>query len=98
MLTCAGTACFSGLDGDASGAARQGAALSSATASRAASGWRGRRYWRVPVMDGEFVVEDSVGRAGGVGGGNFLILCTTGAGGAGRGAGGDRGDARGCPA
>ena len=33
----------------------------------------GRRYWRVPVMDGEFMVEESAGVAKGVGGGNFLI-------------------------
>ena len=37
-----------------------------------------RRYWRMPVMDGEFLVEDAAGVQGGVGGGNFLILCTTG--------------------
>ena len=34
----------------------------------------GRRYWRIPVMEGEFVVEESFGRLKGVGGGNFLIL------------------------
>jgi formylmethanofuran--tetrahydromethanopterin N-formyltransferase len=33
----------------------------------------GRRHWRVPVMDGEFLVEDSAGVAKGVGGGNFLV-------------------------
>jgi formylmethanofuran--tetrahydromethanopterin N-formyltransferase len=33
----------------------------------------GRRYWRVPVMDGEFVVEDVVGVAKGVAGGNFVV-------------------------
>ncbi len=33
----------------------------------------GRRYWRVPVMDGEFLVEESVGVEKGVGGGNFII-------------------------
>ena len=33
-----------------------------------------RRFWRVPVMDGEFVIEDTVGLAKGVAGGNFLIL------------------------
>jgi len=33
----------------------------------------GRRFWRVPVMDGEFVVEESVGAVKAVGGGNFLI-------------------------
>jgi len=32
------------------------------------------RYWRIPVMDGEFVVEESFGYCKGVGGGNFLIL------------------------
>ena len=33
----------------------------------------GRRWWRVPVMDGEFLVEETVGVAKGVGGGNFII-------------------------
>ncbi len=33
----------------------------------------GRRYWRVPVMDGEFVVEEQVAIGQGVAGGNFLI-------------------------
>jgi len=34
----------------------------------------GRRLWRVPVMDGEFVVEDSFAVAKGIGGGNFFIM------------------------
>jgi formylmethanofuran--tetrahydromethanopterin N-formyltransferase len=33
-----------------------------------------RRFWRVPVMDGEFVCEDRFGTVKGVAGGNFLIL------------------------
>lgn len=33
----------------------------------------GRRFWRVPVMDGEFLVEESAGVAAGVGGGNFIL-------------------------
>lgn len=33
-----------------------------------------RRFWRIPVMDGEFVCEDGFGVANGVGGGN-LLLC-----------------------
>ncbi len=33
----------------------------------------GRRFWRVPVMDGEFVVEETAGIAKGVGGGNFIV-------------------------
>ncbi|MCG8488847.1 MAG: formylmethanofuran--tetrahydromethanopterin N-formyltransferase [Chromatiales bacterium] len=32
------------------------------------------RYWRVPVMDGEFLCEERVARTGAVGGGNFLVL------------------------
>lgn len=34
----------------------------------------GRRYWRVPVMDGEFLCEESTGMIKAVGGGNFLVL------------------------
>jgi formylmethanofuran--tetrahydromethanopterin N-formyltransferase len=34
----------------------------------------GRRYWRVPVMDGEFLCEESTAMVKAVGGGNFLIL------------------------
>jgi formylmethanofuran--tetrahydromethanopterin N-formyltransferase len=34
----------------------------------------GRRYWRIPVMDGEFLVEDRFGVQRAVGGGNLLIL------------------------
>lgn len=34
----------------------------------------GRRYWRVPVMDGEFLAEESTGLMRSVGGGNFLVL------------------------
>ena len=33
----------------------------------------GRRYWRIPVMDGEFVVESTVGVAKGVAGGNIIL-------------------------
>jgi formylmethanofuran--tetrahydromethanopterin N-formyltransferase len=35
----------------------------------------GERYWRIPVMDGEFLVQESFGvQKKGIGGGNFLIL------------------------
>ncbi len=36
-----------------------------------------RRYWRIPVMDGEFLVEESIGAAKGVAGGNILIQAET---------------------
>ncbi len=34
----------------------------------------GRKVWRIPVMEGEFIVEDSFGVAEAVAGGNFFIL------------------------
>jgi formylmethanofuran--tetrahydromethanopterin N-formyltransferase len=34
----------------------------------------GKRYWRVPVMDGEFLCQETTGMVKAVGGGNFLIL------------------------
>ncbi len=37
----------------------------------------GRRYWRVPVMDGEFLTEATTGQVEAVGGGNFLVLATS---------------------
>lgn len=33
-----------------------------------------RKVWRIPVMEGEFVVEDRFGALNGIGGGNFLIM------------------------
>jgi formylmethanofuran--tetrahydromethanopterin N-formyltransferase len=33
-----------------------------------------KRYWRIPVADGEFVVSESFGIGQGVGGGNLIIL------------------------
>jgi formylmethanofuran--tetrahydromethanopterin N-formyltransferase len=32
-----------------------------------------RRYWRIPVMDGEFLVDETIGVEKGVAGGNILI-------------------------
>ena len=32
------------------------------------------RYWRVPVMDGEFLVQETTGMVRAIGGGNFLVL------------------------
>jgi formylmethanofuran--tetrahydromethanopterin N-formyltransferase len=32
-----------------------------------------KRYWRIPVMDGEFVVEDTMHVGKGVAGGNFIL-------------------------
>ncbi len=37
----------------------------------------GRRYWRIPVMEGEFLIHESFEISEAVGGGNFLILGET---------------------
>jgi formylmethanofuran--tetrahydromethanopterin N-formyltransferase len=73
VLTCPGTACFSGLDGEEK--IKLGAAI-----RYFGDGWQiskmlgATRYWRIPVMDGECLLQESFGAAKGVGGGNFLIL------------------------
>jgi formylmethanofuran--tetrahydromethanopterin N-formyltransferase len=36
-----------------------------------------KRYWRIPVMDGEFLAEETTGQVEAVGGGNFLVLATS---------------------
>jgi formylmethanofuran--tetrahydromethanopterin N-formyltransferase len=73
VLTCPTTACFNGLDAedevDVGGQLRY-----------FGDGWQaskvldGRRYWRIPVMEGEFLVEERFGIVKGVGGGNLIIL------------------------
>lgn len=74
IMTCPTTACYDGIP-DRSKPIRVGGKL-----RRFGDGFQisklidGRRYWRIPVMDGEFVCEDEFGTAKGVGGGNILIL------------------------
>src|SRR5262245_34068532 len=36
-----------------------------------------RRYWRIPVMDGEFLVEESLGVEKGIAGGNLILQSET---------------------
>jgi formylmethanofuran--tetrahydromethanopterin N-formyltransferase len=38
--------------------------------------FEGRRFWRVPVMDGEFTCEETFGTTKGVAGGNIILLGT----------------------
>jgi len=73
VLTCPTTACFNGLSG--SDEVTVGGLL-----RYFGDGWQaskvlgGRRYWRIPVMEGEFLVEERFGIVEGVGGGNIIIL------------------------
>lgn len=73
ILTCPGTACYSGLaEGEK---LRLGRSLRYfGDGYEKAKRIGDRRFWRIPVMDGEFVCDDSVGQKKAVGGGNFLIL------------------------
>jgi formylmethanofuran--tetrahydromethanopterin N-formyltransferase len=76
VLTAAGSACFSGVDGG--DPLKLGALLRYfGDGFQIAKKFGDRRYWRIPVMDGEFVCEHTVGTAKGIGGGNFLILAAS---------------------
>jgi formylmethanofuran--tetrahydromethanopterin N-formyltransferase len=41
------------------------------------SSGKSKRYWRIPVMDGEFLTEETTGMVRAIGGGNFLVLATS---------------------
>ncbi len=78
VLTCATTAAFNGLAGDAGMAIKVGGNL-----RYFGDGWQiskqlnGVRYWRIPTMDGEFLCEDTFGTTKGVAGGNLIFLGDT---------------------
>jgi formylmethanofuran--tetrahydromethanopterin N-formyltransferase len=78
VLTCPTTACYNGLPVDRARALRVGGNLRFfGDTFQFAKLLDGRRYWRLPTMDGEFVCEDYFGTVKGVAGGNFLILGET---------------------
>jgi formylmethanofuran--tetrahydromethanopterin N-formyltransferase len=73
VLTCPTTACFNGLD--ASETVNVGGQLRFfGDGYQASKVLGGRRYWRVPVMEGEFLVEERFAVAEGVAGGNIIVL------------------------
>lgn len=76
VLTSPTSACYAGIDG--------GERISIGKALKYfADGWQiskmvgGKRIWRLPVMEGEFVCDHDTGSVSGVGGGNILILATS---------------------
>jgi formylmethanofuran--tetrahydromethanopterin N-formyltransferase len=73
LMTCASTAVFNGLPDAAERVALGKNIRFFGDGFQKSKQLAGRRYWRVPVMDGEFVVEDVVGVAKGVAGGNFVV-------------------------
>lgn len=81
VLTCPTTACYDGLpDAERDKRIPLGKGL-----RHFGDGWQtskllaGRRLWRIPVMDGEFVCDHLAGTVQGVGGGNLLICGREGA-------------------
>lgn len=78
ILTCPTTACFNGLPDNKDKSIRIGGNLRFFGDSFQFSKKLGTsRFWRIPVMDGEFLCEDVFGTIKGVAGGNFLILGET---------------------
>jgi formylmethanofuran--tetrahydromethanopterin N-formyltransferase len=74
VLTCPTTCCFDGLP-EAPDRVGVGSALRLfGDGFQGSKVIGGRRFWRIPVMEGEFLVEDKFGLQKGIGGGNFLIL------------------------
>jgi formylmethanofuran--tetrahydromethanopterin N-formyltransferase len=75
VLTCPTTSCFDGLP-DAPDRIPAGRALRVfGDRFQISKVVGGRRYWRVPVMEGECLLQETFGmQKKGVGGGNFLIL------------------------
>ena len=75
VLTCPTTACYNGLPVVKEKAIRVGGNLRFfGDGFQFSKKLEGRRYWRLPVMDGEFTCEDQFGTTKGVAGGNFLIV------------------------
>lgn len=76
LLTCPTTACYDGLpEGEPDKRIPLGNAIRYFGDGKQISKVIGnRRYWRIPVMDGEFLCEDQLGTASAIAGGN-LILC-----------------------
>jgi formylmethanofuran--tetrahydromethanopterin N-formyltransferase len=74
VLTCPTTACFDGLPHAPDRVVVGGVLRHFGDRYQSSKFVDGQRYWRIPVMDGEFLVQEAFGVQKGIGGGNFLIL------------------------
>jgi formylmethanofuran--tetrahydromethanopterin N-formyltransferase len=74
VLTCPTTACYDGLPGVPDRVGVGSALKFFGDGFQASKMIAGERFWRIPVMEGEFLVQEKFGMQKGVGGGNFLIL------------------------
>jgi formylmethanofuran--tetrahydromethanopterin N-formyltransferase len=74
IMTCPTTACFNGLEGAVKKLKIGGTLRYFGDGFQISKLLDGRRFWRIPTMEGEFLVEESFGIKKAIGGGNFLIL------------------------
>jgi formylmethanofuran--tetrahydromethanopterin N-formyltransferase len=74
VLTCPTTACYDGLPGAPDRVGVGSALRFFGDGFQSSKVIAGERFWRIPVMEGEFLVQEKFGMQKGVGGGNFLIL------------------------
>jgi formylmethanofuran--tetrahydromethanopterin N-formyltransferase len=74
VLTCPTTACYDGLAGAPDRVGVGSALRFFGDGFQASKVIGGERFWRIPVMEGEFLVQEKFDMVEGVGGGNFLIL------------------------
>jgi formylmethanofuran--tetrahydromethanopterin N-formyltransferase len=74
VLTCPTTACYDGLPAAPDRVGVGSALRFFGDGFQASKLVGGERFWRIPVMEGEFLVQEKFGMVKGVGGGNFLIL------------------------
>ena len=77
VLTCPTTACFDGLPEAPDRVVVGGALRHFGDRFQSSKFLEGQRYWRIPVMEGEFLVQESFGVQRAIGGGNFLILAAS---------------------
>ncbi len=73
VMTCPTTACFDGFEGDEKTVPLGASLRYFGDGFQASKVITGQRFWRIPVMEGEFLVCESVGVGRGVGGGNLVI-------------------------
>lgn len=74
VLTCPTTACFDGLPEAAERVIVGGALRHFGDKFQASKVIGGQRFWRIPVMEGEFLVQEAFGVQKAIGGGNLLLL------------------------
>jgi formylmethanofuran--tetrahydromethanopterin N-formyltransferase len=74
VLTCPTTACFDGLPQAGERVVVGGLLRHFGDRYQSSKFLDGQRYWRIPVMEGEFLVQETFGTQKAIGGGNLLIL------------------------